>query len=120
MSAPLKPVRPLGDFLRVLIAPTIWFGHFSLLYAAETLICIGPPADRGTAMGWTVILATAAALAGLVILAAQLFRAGRMASPEAQDNTVWLRRTSLLLTLLSALGVIWTTLPTAILPACAF
>jgi len=119
MSATFKPVRPLGDFLRMLIAPAIWFAHFSLLYAAETLICIGPPAARGATMGWAVFLATAAALTGLIILAARLIRAGKMATPKSEDGTAWLRRTSLLLTLLSALGVIWTTLPTAVLPACA-
>jgi hypothetical protein len=118
MSAASKPVRPLGDFLRMMIAPAIWFAHFSLLYAAQTLICIGPPADRDTTMGWTVFLATAAALTGLIILAARLIRAGKMAPTKPEDGTAWLRRTSLLLTLLSALGVIWTTLPTAVLPAC--
>lgn len=118
MNAASKLVRPLGDFLRMLIAPAIWFAHFSLLYAAETLICIGPPADRGTTMGWSVLLATAAALTGLIILAARLIRAGKIAPTRPEDGMAWLRRTSLLLTLLSALGVIWTTLPTAVLPAC--
>lgn len=118
MSAASKPVRPLGDFLRMMIAPAIWFAHFSLLYAAQTLICIGPPADRDTTMGWTVFLATAAALTGLIIQAARLIRAGKMAPTKSEDGMAWLRRTSLLLTLLSALGVIWTTLPTAVLPAC--
>jgi hypothetical protein len=119
MSATLKPVRPVGDFLRMTIAPTIWFAHFSVLYAAEALICIGPPADWGATMRWTVILATAAALGGLIILAARLLRSGKNAPPRSEDSAAWLRRTSLLLTLLSALAVIWTTLPTAVLPACA-
>jgi hypothetical protein len=119
MSAALKPVRPLGDFLRMLIAPAIWFAHFSLLYAADALICIGPPADRGTTMGWMVGLATAAALAGLIILVARLLRSKKIVTPRSDNGTAWLRRTSLLLALLSTLGIIWTTLPTAILPACA-
>lgn len=118
MSAAFKPVLPLSDFLRVLIGPAIWFVHFSLVYAAEALICIGPPADRGSTMGWTVFLATAAALTGLAILAARPFRSGKKAARRSEDGTAWLRHTPLLLTLLSALGIIWTTLPTAVLPVC--
>lgn len=118
MSAASKPVRPFGDFLRLLIAPAIWFAHFSSLYAAETLICIGPPADQATTMGWIAVLATAAGLTGLIILAARLRRFGRIAAPGPGHGRSWLRRTALLLTLLSALGIIWTTLPTVILPAC--
>jgi hypothetical protein len=119
MSATFKPVRPLGDFLRMLIAPAIWFAHFSLLYAAETLVCLGPPAERGTTMGWMVFLITTAALSGLIILADRLLRSGNAAPPRSDHGSAWLRHTSLLLTLLSALAVIWTTLPTAVLPACA-
>lgn len=119
MSAASQPVRPLSDFLRVLIAPAIWFAHFSVLYAAEALTCIGSPADRGNTMGWTVILATVAALAGLLILGASLRRSGKMVAPRSGHSTAWLRHTSLLLTLLSALGVIWTTLPATVLPVCA-
>ncbi|MFH1343765.1 MAG: hypothetical protein ABIL01_21535 [Pseudomonadota bacterium] len=119
MSAAIKPVRPFGDFLRVLIAPAIWFAHFSLVYAAEALICIGPPADQATMMGWIAALVTVAALAGLIILAARLLRSGNTAPSRSDRSEAWLRRTSLLLTLLSALGVVWTTLPTAVLPACA-
>jgi hypothetical protein len=118
MSA-ASPVRPFGDFLRLLIAPTIWFAHFSLLYAAEALICIGPAADRGGAMGGTVVVVTVAALTGLLILGARLLRSGETVAPEPGHSASWLRRTSLLLTLLSALGILWTTLPTVILPACA-
>lgn len=119
MSAASKPVRPFGDFLRVLIAPAIWFAHFSVLYAAEALICIGPQAGRGTTMGWIVMLATAVASTGLIILTVRLLRSGKMAAPRSGHSISWLQRTSLLLTLLSALGIIWTTLPTAVLPACA-
>ena len=119
MSASIKPVRPVGDFLRVLIAPAIWFTHFSVLYAAEALICIGPPGNRGTTMGWTFFLATAAALTSLAILAAGILRAGNTTPPTANQESTWFPRVSVLLTLLSVLAVIWTVLPTLILPACA-
>ena len=54
MSDAFKPVRPLGDFLRMLIAPTN-------IYLSEALICIGPPAARSTAMAWMVFLTPAPA-----------------------------------------------------------
>ena len=118
MSVASKPVRPFGDFLRVLIAPAIWFAHFSFLYGAEALVCIEPSADSGTTMGWMVFLGTAVALIGLMLLGAGLLRSATTASPRSNHDNTWLRRVSLLLTLLSTLAVIWTTLPTAVLPAC--
>ena len=119
MSAALKPVRPFGDFLRVLIAPAIWFAHFSVLYAAEALICLGPPVDRGAAMEWTVFLVTAAALAGLVILAVGILRTENAAPPTANQERALLPHATLLLALLSVMGIIWTILPPLVLPACA-
>jgi hypothetical protein len=116
MSATFKP---LGDFLRVLIAPAIWFGHLSIVYAAEALICIGPPADQTTMMRWMVFLATSAATAGLVTLVVGLFRRRHAASRGFDRENAWHARVSLLLTLLSAVGIVWTTLPATILPACA-
>jgi hypothetical protein len=118
MSTTFKAVRPLSDFLRVLIAPAIWFLHLVILYSAEALICIGPPAAQSTAMAWMVFLATAAALTGLIILAAGMLRPGASPLPSPDRRNAWLPRVSLLLTLLSVLGVIWTAMPTALLPVC--
>jgi hypothetical protein len=115
MSATFKP---LGDFLRVLIAPAIWLAHLSIVYGAEALICIGPPADRTTRMGWMIFLATSAAVAGLAILVVGLLRRQNTASSGFDRGNAWLLRASLLLSLLSALGIVWTTLPATILPAC--
>ena len=119
MSAAFESDRPLSDFLRVLVAPFIWFTHLVIVYAAEALVCIGPPADRGNAMGLVVFLASTAALTSLAILAAGILRAGNTAPPTANQERTWFTRVSLLLTLLSILGVIWTVLPTLVLPACA-
>jgi hypothetical protein len=119
MSVSFKSVQPLADFLRVLIAPTIWFAHFTFLYGAEALICIGPATERSAIMGWTAILATAAALTGLIILMARLLQSAKAAAARTDRGNAWLPQVSLLLALLSALGIIWTALPTAILPACA-
>ncbi len=119
MSPASKQVRPLGDFLRVLIAPAIWFAHFSVLYAAEALTCLVKTQERGFGMGWTIALATAGALTGQIILIARLLRSGTPVRPAPDDGMAWLRRTSLLLSLLSGLAIVWTTLPAVILPPCA-
>ena len=118
MSAAFTPVRPFGDFLRVLIAPTIWFAHLSIVYGAEALICIGPPADRTTRMGWVVFLATSAAMTGLAILVVGLLRRWNATSPNFDRENLWLFRVSWLITVLSTMGIVWTTLPAAILPVC--
>jgi hypothetical protein len=117
MSATFKPVRPVRDFLPLLIAPTIWFAHLSILYGTETLICIGPPGGWSTKMGWAAFLATVAALTGMTILLIGLLRP-RTSSPRSDESSSWRRRASVTITLLSALGILWTTLPTTILPAC--
>jgi hypothetical protein len=120
MSGSSKSVQPLRDFLRVLIAPAVWFAHFSFLYGAEALICIEPPPGRGAAMGWTAILATAVALTGVIVLIWRLLYSAKTTALPADRGGAWLRHVSLLLAILSALGIIWTALPTTILPACAF
>ena len=120
MNRTVNPTRPIGDLLRMLIAPMIWFVHLAIVYAAEALICLGPPAAASTSMTWAILLSTAAALAGFAVLTAMIVRAGNAAA-RAPDRTDarFLRAASLFLTLLSALAVLWTILPTAFLPACA-
>jgi hypothetical protein len=117
MSDTSKPVRPLGDFLQVLAPPLIWFAHLATVYAAEALICIGPPAAAATMMAWTIALATAGALAAL-LLAAWRLRRSKTWSTQNLGNSRFLVGLSRLLILLSLLGVVWTVLPTIFLPAC--
>jgi hypothetical protein len=122
MTDAFKAARPIGDLLRMLIAPMIWFLHLAIVYAAETLICLGPTAagstSTSTSMTGTVFLSTAVALAGLAVLAVTIVRAANKRAPDRTD-TRFLRAASLFLTLISAMAVIWTALPTALLPACA-
>lgn len=106
MSRP-KAARPLTDLLLIFAGPFIWFGHFSFIYGAETLICLGPAELAGSRMVWTYALATLVTLAGLSFLAVMLARDAR-----------GLSRIGLGLTLLSIAAVIFTAIPVAILPAC--
>lgn len=124
MKRTVNSDRPIGDLLRMLIAPMIWFVHLAIVYAAEALICLGAPAAASTSMTtsmtWTVFLTTAAALAGFAVFAATIVRAGNSVkrAPDRTDARFF-RAASLFLTLLSAMAVLWTALPTALLPACA-
>jgi hypothetical protein len=115
MSAPRT--RPLSDLLRLFVGPVVWFLHLALLYGAEGLICT-PPAGSGYAMMWFGAAATIGALVALAILTAVSMR--RVAGPPDEDiNAAFLRKATLMLALLSAIGVIWTALPVALVPVCA-
>ena len=113
------PVRPLGDFLRVLAPPAIWFMHLVVIYGAEALICTGPSPAGETAMVRVVVLATVAALIGLVVSAAVVIRPGFIFAARPGGGSTFLAGTALMLTVLAGLAVIWAAVPALALPACA-
>jgi cytochrome bd-type quinol oxidase subunit 2 len=117
MSDTSKPVRSLGDFLQVFAPPLIWFAHLTTVYVAESLICIAPPAIAATVMAWTIAVATVVAIAGL-LLTAWLLRRGNARRTQNLGSSRFLVGVSYLLVLLSILGVVWTLLPTIVLPTC--
>lgn len=104
-------VRPLADLLRIAVAPLIWFLHLSAVYAAEAMICSGI-LNTWSNIGGIVIVLTMIALLGLAVTGVVIAR-------SAEQGTNWLRRASLILTYLSAIGVVWTSLPSSLLPSCA-
>ena len=108
-------VRPLADLLRLFIPPTIWFAHFTVIYGAKALICT-PPVARASVMMWIGVVATAATLAALIAFA---FLLGRPVNRTEHTDAEFLHGATLLLALLSGLGVIWTAFPLAVLPVCA-
>ena len=107
MSTPL----PMTRLLRPLTGPAIWFAHLAVLYGAETLACRSP-ASAGTVMGWTGAVATLLALGVLSGVAISVSR------PQTRDSE-FLDFATLALVVLSALGVIWATVPIVMLQACA-
>ena len=111
--------RPLADLLQLFIGPGLWFGHLTVLYGAETLICT-PPVASGHAMIWIASAATIVALVALALFGAALARQPTPdETPEEHIGAAFLRATALLLAVLSVLGVIWTASPVALLPVCA-
>src|SRR5690348_206327 len=97
--------RPLSDFLQILTGPLIWFAYFTLLYGAEALSCTSPFAPPNM-MFWISVASTLAALGALGIFAAFTARRPAEALPTHSAAT-FLRFSSLLLALLSAIAVIW-------------
>jgi len=112
-------VRPLADLLRLFIGPGLWFVHFIVLYGAEALICT-PPATSARAMTWIASAATTMVLGALAVFGWALMRRpppdDRL---EEHTGAAFLYVTALMLAALSALGVVWTALPVALLPVCS-
>lgn len=115
MSAPHS--RPLADLLRLFVGPAVWLVHLVVLYSAEALICTRA-VGSGAAMMWFGIAATIAALGTLAMLTALSMRRVED-SPDAHTGAAFLRKSMLLLALLSAIGVTWSALPLAVMPVCA-
>jgi len=115
MSATCPRVRPLADLLRLFVAPSLWFAHFTVVYGAEALICT-PPVTRPGMMIWIGAAATAAVLMALFAFAVML---RRRADQTAHTGAAFLHDAALWLALLAGLAVIWTAFPLAVFPECA-
>ena len=115
MSPAHPRVRPLADLLRLFVPPAVWFAYFTVVYGAEALVCT-PPVARPSVMIWIGAAATAAALIALIAFA---FMQSRPADRTEHTGAAFLHGATLLLALLSGLGVIWTAFPLAVLPVCA-
>lgn len=105
--------RPVTDLLIAFAGPIVWAGHFFAVYLSAALLC----SVQGSPMQATVRSIGAAltvfALAAILAVAIRYCRNGRAAGPSAALGF------ALPLTLLSALAVVWTSLPLLLLPACA-
>ena len=104
--------RPLTDLLWLFVGPVVWFAQFAVLYGAEALICT-PPQATGRLMTW---IGAAATLVALIAFAAMLLRIRPVTDDAA---SAFLHGSALVLALLSALAVLWTAFPLAILPVCS-
>ncbi len=111
---------PFGSDLLFLIAgPTIWMVHFLAIYIVNALGCARPrsalalPALGLPLSSWLILAGTVLALAVMAIVTAR--QAGRVRKLGLDTFHLWLTGA---LCLLSALAVIWQTVPVFLVAAC--
>ncbi|MGB6102324.1 MAG: hypothetical protein WBF88_00555 [Pusillimonas sp.] len=103
--------------LFLLAGPIIWAGHFVFIYAVHGLTC-ARPAPHGAWAGlplssWIILGASLLALISMSLIYLRLRK--RMPHIGNPRFLPWLAGT---LSLLSALAIIWETIPVLLLPAC--
>ena len=108
--------RPIAflTLARWLAGPLVWGAHFLVVYGSESLLC---GVSGGVARHLTLVLAaTAAAVAALLAVSALNWR--RAAALQDYPATDFVDRLAAALGFTGLLGVTWTALPAAFLPAC--
>lgn len=107
------------DLLFLIAGPTIWMVHFLAIYIVNALGCARPrsalalPALGLPLSSWLILAGTALALAAMAIVTAR--QAGRVRKFGLDTFHLWLTGA---LCLLSALAVIWQTVPVFLVAAC--
>lgn len=104
-------------FLLMLAGPIIWAAHFLFIYSFVGVVCARPALHvkwMGAAMSsWVIVAASLLALAAMAVIYLRL----RGSMPRTGDPAFlpWLAGT---LSLLSAVAIIWETLPVLLVPPC--
>lgn len=111
------PTRFPRTFLVTLAAPLIWAAHYLFVYSVNGIACARPEWQSTWAgmpvSSWIIVAASVAALAGMgAIHLHSRNRLPALASPG------FLPRLSGALSLLSAVAVVWETIPVMLVPAC--
>jgi hypothetical protein len=116
------------DLWRVVLGPLIWAGHFLLVYVGAAILC--QKAGRAASLlpvQWATACATVLALAALALLTRTLWRVRARSltdddyefehnSPEERHR--FLSHVALMLCALSAVAVIYTTIPVLLMESC--
>jgi hypothetical protein len=103
--------RGSGPLAWSLAGPAIWFVHLSILYAAETLICLSPNPGEGAMFAISTV-ATVAVIGALLAVGAFQLSRRRIAADR------FLAETGLLLTALALVGVLFATVGLMTIDAC--
>ena len=105
------------NFLLMLAGPLIWAAHFLAVYVYAGILCARPRWNvewLGLSIaGWGTVAASVVALAAM----AALLVFARARGVE-HDNRIFIRWISIGLSLLSAVAIIWETVPVFLVPAC--
>jgi hypothetical protein len=95
--------------LYLLFGPIVWAVHFAMLYGMHTILCARPSARvmPGAGVATIVLAATVAALALLLAATVTGYRRRNAAHADSRAATRFCHDVMVLLTLLSACGVVW-------------
>ncbi|MCB2053929.1 MAG: hypothetical protein KDE35_06780 [Geminicoccaceae bacterium] len=116
------------DLWNVVQPPTIWAVHFLISYLAAAILCAR--ADRTAPLDpvfWTVMTATAVALMLIALVVLRLWRVEKFSTVdedlEFERNTPeerhrFLAHVSLMLSVLSAVGVLYVAMPVLLIDTC--
>jgi hypothetical protein len=100
----------------LILAPLVWKAHFLTVYVASALVC-----ERG---GSTALIppmtAVFTAVAGFALmLLTALAQRPAPAGSTSPDRQRFVYQTGLLVIFISALGLVWNTLPGLLTPTCS-
>lgn len=105
------------ELLFLIAGPAIWLAHFLFIYTVNAVAC-AKSALAGTWMGlpassWIIVAGSVLALGGMALAAWRQRQRVRVSG--APPFHAWLTAA---LSVLSALAVVWETLPVFLMPAC--
>jgi len=107
------------ELLFLIAGPAIWLVHYLFIYTVNAVACaraawagqwLGLPASS-----WVIVAGSALALAGMAAATWRQRQRQRMPATCASAFHTWLTAA---LCLLSALAVVWETVPVFLMPAC--
>ena len=107
----------LTDVLRWLAGPIIWAAHLLIVYASESILCTrGGGADGHFIL---VLLASAAALAGLLAIVIRGWRGQPARATENLNGSAFMDKAAIMLGMLSLIAVLWSAVPALVISACS-
>jgi len=107
----------LRGFLATLAGPLVWALHFLVVYGFNGVLC-ARPAMQDYWLGIPLSSWVICGVSGLALVAMALLYLRSRSRLPAVGNPRFLPGLAAALTLLSALAVIWETVPALMLPAC--
>jgi hypothetical protein len=114
----------LGTMILLLAGPIVWAAHLGIVYFSQSMLCAhGLAGVRIAGFGLVPLTIVAASLLALAIVAAAAAFAGwaRTASLDywwTRADAGYERRVTLVLLLLSALGILWAGATAFVVPDC--
>ncbi|QHQ35796.1 hypothetical protein [Algicella marina] len=119
------PARPRHASLwHMVLAPVIWALHFAAIYGVTAIACA--KADATDTARWTIFALSALALAGIALNAWRAWVQWDYPSdqnyvhdaPTAEHRREFLGHAGFLLSVVSAIGVVFATLPAVLIRSC--